>query len=146
MAIMEFHCELWHVSSTDEVTAQIVTEFEPDSVIYNIEEYNRTYIGVLTIDECCLFEVFWSTDGLSSKEMKDLHDNHVLNTPFMKSDWLKMKYPDVGMKCKQGHAVNCSVDHQKCLVNHHSKQTHMGTHTACMLIWSCDQNTLYKSP
>ena len=58
MAIMEFHCELWHVSSMNKVTAQLVTEFKPDSVIYNIEEYNRTYIGVLTIDGCCLFEVF----------------------------------------------------------------------------------------
>ena len=55
---MKFHCELWHVSSMDEVTAQLVAEFELDSVIYNIEEYNRTYIGVLTIDGCCLFEVF----------------------------------------------------------------------------------------
>ena len=42
----------------DEVTAQLVTEFKPDSVIYNIEEYNRTHIGVFTIDGCCLFEVF----------------------------------------------------------------------------------------
>ena len=42
----------------DEVTAQLVTEFEPDSVIYNIEEYNRICFGVLTIDGCCLFEVF----------------------------------------------------------------------------------------
>ena len=58
MAKMESHCELWHMSSMDEVTAQLVTEFEPDSVIYNSEEYNRTYIGVLTIDGCCLFEVF----------------------------------------------------------------------------------------
>ena len=41
MAIMELHCELWHVSSVDEVTAQPVTEFEPQSVIYNIEDYNR---------------------------------------------------------------------------------------------------------
>ena len=32
------------MSSTDEVTAQHVTEFKPDSVIYNIEEYNRIYV------------------------------------------------------------------------------------------------------
>ena len=54
MDIMEFHCELWHMSPTDEVTVQLVTEFQPD----NTEEYNGTYIGVLTIDGCCLFEVF----------------------------------------------------------------------------------------
>ena len=41
MAIMELYCELWHMSSTDEVTARLVTEFEPESVIYNIEDYNR---------------------------------------------------------------------------------------------------------
>ena len=57
-AIIEFHCELWHVSPMDEVTVKLVTEFEPNSVIYNTEEYNRTYIRVLTIDGCCLFEVF----------------------------------------------------------------------------------------
>ena len=45
------------MSSTNEVTVQLVTEFEPESVIYNIDEYNRTYIGVLTFDGCCLFEV-----------------------------------------------------------------------------------------
>ena len=78
--------------------------------------------------------------------MEDLCDNHVLSTHFMKSDWLKMKYLDVGMKCKQGQVVKCSIDCQKCLVDLHSKQTHMGTHAACMLIWSNDQNTLYKSP
>ena len=78
--------------------------------------------------------------------MEDLPDSHVLSTCFMKSDWLKMKYPDVRMKCKQGHVVKCSVDHQKCLVDHHSKQTHMGTCTAHMHVWSHDQNTLYKSP
>ena len=66
--------------------------------------------------------------------MEDLPDSHVLSTRFMKSDWLKMKYPDVGMKCKQGHVVKCFVNHQKCLVNHHSKQTHMGSHTACMCV------------
>ena len=80
------------------------------------------------------------------KKMEDLHDNHVLSTRFVKSDWLKMKYPDVGMKCKQGHVVKCSVNCQKCLVNLHSKQTHVGTHIACMHIWLHDQNTLYKSP
>ena len=58
MAIMELHCELWHVSSVGEITAQLITEFNPESVIYNIEEYSRTYIGVLTINGCCLFEVF----------------------------------------------------------------------------------------
>ena len=78
--------------------------------------------------------------------MPDLHDSHVLSTHFVKSDWLKMKYPDVGMKCKQGHVVKCYVDHQKCLVDHHSKQTHLVTRAARMHIWSHDQNTLYKSP
>ena len=63
MLILEFEKRLdtmglWHVSSMDEVTLQLVAEFEPDSVIYNTEEYNRTCIGVLTIDGCCLFEVF----------------------------------------------------------------------------------------
>ena len=48
-------------------------------------------------------------------KMADLHDSHVLSTCFMKSDWLKMKYPDVGVKCKQNHVVKCSVDHQKML-------------------------------
>ena len=49
------------------------------------------------------------------------------------------------MECKQSHAVKCPVNHQKYLVDHHSKQTHMGTHLACMHNWSCDLNTLYKS-
>ena len=64
--------------------------------------------------------------------MEDFPDSHVLSTGFMKSDRLKMKYPDVGMKCKQSHVVECSVDHQKYLVGHHSKKTHMGTHAVCM--------------
>ena len=42
----------------DEVTVRLVTEFEPDSVILNTEKYNRKYVEVLTIDGCCLFEVF----------------------------------------------------------------------------------------
>ena len=64
----------------------------------------------------------------------------------MKSDWLKVKCPDVERKCKQSHAVKCSIDHQKkCLVNRGSKQTHVGTHAAHMCSWSSDQNTLYKS-
>ena len=58
MAIMELYCELLHVSSMDEVAAPLTTEFKPESMIYNIEDYNRTYIGVLTIAGCCLFEVF----------------------------------------------------------------------------------------
>ena len=58
--------------------------------------------------------------------MEDPSDSHVLSTRFLKSDWLKVKYPDVGMKCKQSHVVKFSVDHQKCLIDHHSKQTHMG--------------------
>ena len=78
--------------------------------------------------------------------MEDLPDSHVLSTRFVKSDWLKVKYPDVGMKYKQSHVVKCSVNHQKCLDDHHLKQTHMGIHAAHICIWSCDQNTLYKSP
>ena len=54
MAIMEFHCELWHVSSTDEVTVQLVAEFEPDTVIYNTEEYNITLECFPLIDVACL--------------------------------------------------------------------------------------------
>ena len=77
--------------------------------------------------------------------MEDLHDNHEPSTHLMKSDWLKVKCPDVEMKCKQSHAVKCSINHQKCLVNRGSKQTHMGTHAVCMHSWSCDQNTLYTS-
>ena len=79
------------------------------------------------------------------KKMEDLPGSHVLSTHFMKSDWLKVKYPDVGMKCKQSNVVKCSVDHEKCLVNHHSKQTHMGIHAMCMAVWSHDQNAQYKS-
>ena len=63
----------------------------------------------------------------------------------MKSDWLKVKYPNVEMKCKQSHAVKCSVDHQKVLSQSSYKQTHVGTHYVHMHCWSCDQNTLYKS-
>ena len=66
-----------------------------------------------------LVRSLWSTDGLSSIKMEDLPDSHVLSTHFMESDWLKMKYPDVGLKCKQSHVVKCFVGHQKCLVNHH---------------------------
>ena len=77
--------------------------------------------------------------------MGDLHYNHELSTCFMKSDWLKVKCPDVGMECKQSYAVKYTVNHQKCLVDHHSKQTHVGTHLAHMRDWSRNQNTLYKS-
>ena len=70
-----------------------------------------------------LVSSLWLIDGLSSKKMEDLPDSHVLSTCFMKSDWLKVKYPDAGMKCKQSHVVKCSVDQQKCLVDHHPKQT-----------------------
>ena len=38
---MELCYEFWHLSSMDEVTVQPVTEFEPQSVIYNIQGYNR---------------------------------------------------------------------------------------------------------
>ena len=41
MAIVELYCKFWHMSSMDEVTAQPVTEFQPESVIYNIDDYNR---------------------------------------------------------------------------------------------------------
>ena len=51
--------------------------------------------------------------------MEDLPDSHVLSTLFVKSDWLKVKYLDVGMRCKQSHVVKCSVNLEKCLVNHH---------------------------
>ena len=77
--------------------------------------------------------------------MEDLHDSHEPSTRFMESDWLKVKFPDVGMKCKQSHAVKCSVDRQKCSVDHGSKQTHMDTHAACMHSWSHDQNTLNET-
>ena len=78
--------------------------------------------------------------------MEDLPDSHVLSTHFMKSDWLELKYLDVGMKCKQSHVIKCSVDHQKCLVDHHPKQTHMDICAVHMHARSHDQNTLYKSP
>ena len=40
----------------------------------------------------------------------------------------------------------CSVNHQKCPVDHLVNKTHMGTHVVCMLRWSHDQrNTLYKA-
>ena len=71
-------------------------------------------------------------------EIEDLPDSHEPSTHFMKSDWLKMKCPDVGMECKQSHAVKCSINHQKCLVNHHSKQTHISTHLAHMHNWPHD--------
>ena len=77
--------------------------------------------------------------------MEDLHDSHEPSTHFVKSGWLNVKCLGVGMKCKQSNTVKCSIDHQKCLVNHGSKQTHVGTHAACMRSWSCDQNTLYKN-
>ena len=77
--------------------------------------------------------------------MEDLHDNHEPSAHFVKSDWLKVKCLDVEIKCKQSHAVKCSVDRQKCLVDCSSKQTHMGTHAVCMHSWSHDQNYLYKS-
>ena len=49
------------------------------------------------------------------------------------------------MKCKQSHAVKCSINHQKVLSQLPCKQTHVGTHLVHMCSWSCDQNTLYKS-
>ena len=48
-------------------------------------------------------------------KLRDQHGSHELSTHFVKSDWLKVKHPDVEMKCKQSHAVKCSVDHQKVL-------------------------------
>ena len=40
----------------------------------------------------------------------------------------------------------CSVDHQKCLVDHLVNKTHVGTHVAHMLRWSHDQrNTPYEA-
>ena len=47
----------------------------------------------------------------------------------MKSDWLEVKCLDVEMKCKQGHAVKCSVDHQKVLSRSSCKKP------TCVLIW-----------
>ena len=78
--------------------------------------------------------------------MEDLPESHVLSTHFVKSDWLKVKYLDVGMKCKQSHVVKCSVYGEECLVNHNSKQTHVCIHTMHMCVWSHDQNAQYKSP
>ena len=99
----------------DEVTAWFTTEFEPESVIYNNEDYNRNIYWSAhhwwTLPVWSLLVDWWTFFS----KMADLHDSHVLSTHFMKSDWLKMKYPDVGMKCKQGHVVKCSVDHQKML-------------------------------
>ena len=45
MAIMKLYCEPWHVSSRDEDIAQPVAEFNPESVIYNIEAYNGKIHG-----------------------------------------------------------------------------------------------------
>ena len=59
------------------------------------------------------FEIFGQLMDFLLKKMEGLPDSHVLSTCFMRSDWLKMKYPDVGMKCKQSHVVKCSIDHQK---------------------------------
>ena len=73
--------------------------------------------------------------------MKDLHDNHEPSTHFVKSAWLKVKCLDIEMKCKQSHAVKCSFDCQKCLVDRGSKQTHMGTHAVHM----CHKVTSPKS-
>ena len=77
--------------------------------------------------------------------MEDPHDHHEPSTCFVKSDWLKVKCPDIKIKCKQIHVVKCSINHHKCLVDHDSKQTHVGTKVACMCDWSHDQNTWYKS-
>ena len=35
-----------------------------------------------------------------------------------KPDWLKVEHPDVGVECKQSHVVKCSIDHEKCFVDH----------------------------
>ena len=64
--------------------------------------------------------------------MEDPHDHHEPSTHLVKSDWLKVKCLDVEIKCKQSYVVKCSVDHHKCLVDHDSKQTHMGAHVAHM--------------
>ena len=64
----------------------------------------------------------------------------------MSPDWLKVKSPDVGVKCKQSHATKVLCQSSKMPCRSSCKQTHMGTHVTCMLRWSCDQrNTLYKA-
>ena len=63
----------------------------------------------------------------------------------MRSDWLNVKCPDVGVKCKKSHVVKRSINCQKVLSQSSCKQTHVGTHWARMRSWSNDQNTLYKS-
>ena len=66
--------------------------------------------------------------------MGDLHDNLKLSTRFMKSDWLNVKCSDFEVKCKQSHVVKCSIDHQKCLVNHHvNKPTWVLIGHACVV-------------
>ena len=58
-------------------------------------------------------------DGLSSKrEKKNLPDRVLMLGSLKKPDWLKVKHLDVGVECKQSHVVKCSVDHEKCLVDH----------------------------
>ena len=106
----------------DKVTVWSIVEFEPYTVIYNIRNYNRnTYRSahhwwMLLVWS---FLIDWWTFCL---KIEDLHDSHEPSTYLVKSDWLKVKCPDVGMECKQNHAVTCSINHQKCLVDHHSNK------------------------
>ena len=93
-------------------------------MIYNIEEGNGKGMGVLTFGGCCQFEVLMTIDRLPSKTEENLPHNHVSSTRVVKlkePDWLQMKCPDVGMKCKQSHVVKHSIDHEKCSVHHHKK-------------------------
>ena len=50
-----------------------------------------------------------------------------------KPDWLKEKCPDVGVECKQDHVAKCSIDCEKCFVNHHkNKPTWVSVQHTCI--------------
>ena len=81
-------------------------------------------MGVLTIGGCYQLEVLMTIDRLPSKTEENLPHNHVLSTHVVKlkeSDWLQMKCLDVGVKCKQSHVVEHSIDCEKCFVDRREK-------------------------
>ena len=123
MAVLWF--TLGHMSWMDEVTVWSVVEFKPHTVIYNIQDYNRNIYRSAHHWWILLVWSFLVNWWIFCLKTGDLQYNHEPSTRFMRSDWLKVKCSDVGVKCKQSHVVKCSVNCQKSTYWHACVICHM---------------------